>query len=148
MQVEVVKDLVEWAQQDKRVYLKQNLEARLVALYLDNKMYTDALALIAGLLKELKRLDDKMMLVEVHLLESRAYWALKNFPKSRVRFFFFFYLHPLKSHDILILGCFDIGTNLGQRHLLSAIDAGSAGYAIGNFACRRQGLQDCLLVFL
>lgn len=93
MQVEVVKDLVDWAQQDKRVYLKQNLEARLIALYLDNKMYTDALALIATLLKELKRLDDKMMLVEVQLLESRAYWALKNYPKSRVIHIYLYLAH-------------------------------------------------------
>lgn len=84
MQVEVVKELVNWATEEKRVYLKQNLEARLIALYLDNKMFTDALQLIGVLLKELKRLDDKMMLVEVQLLESRAYWALRNLPKSRV----------------------------------------------------------------
>ena len=54
--------------------------------YLDTKMYTDAIALIGTLLKELKRLDDKMVLVEVQLLESRVYHALRNLPKSRVDF--------------------------------------------------------------
>ena len=38
--------------------------------------YYDALTLINGLLKELKRLDDKLVLVEVQLLESRVYHAL------------------------------------------------------------------------
>ena len=33
-------------------------------------MYHDALNLINSLLKELKRLDDKMVLVEVQLLEN------------------------------------------------------------------------------
>ena len=84
LQVEVCKELIDWAATDRRIYLKQNLETRLVALYLDNRMYTDALALIAILLKELKRLDDKLVLVEVQLLESRCYHALRNVPKSRV----------------------------------------------------------------
>lgn len=83
-QVEVCKDLIQWAITDRRVYLKQNLETRLVSLYLDNRMFTDALTSIALLLKELKRLDDKMMLVEVHLLESRAYHAVRNLSKAKV----------------------------------------------------------------
>ena len=45
--------------------------------------YYDALTLINSLLKELKRLDDKLVLVEVQLLESRVYHALGNQPKSR-----------------------------------------------------------------
>jgi 26S proteasome regulatory subunit N6 len=48
-------------------------------------MYTESLALISKLLKELKRLDDKNVLVEVQLLESRVYHALGNLAKSRVR---------------------------------------------------------------
>jgi hypothetical protein len=50
---------------------------------LDNKQHTEALALIAELLKELKRVDDKMALVEVQLLESRACHALRNLAKAR-----------------------------------------------------------------
>jgi len=45
--------------------------------------YYDALTLINGLLKELRRLDDKLRLVEVQLLESRVYHALGNVPKGR-----------------------------------------------------------------
>lgn len=65
--------------------MKQALETRLIALYLDNKMYSDSLALVATLLKELKKLDDKMVLVEVQLLESRVCHALRNLPKAKVR---------------------------------------------------------------
>lgn len=45
--------------------------------------YYDALTLINSLLKELKRLDDKLVLVEVQLLESRVYHALGNTSKGR-----------------------------------------------------------------
>ncbi|KAI9184501.1 26S proteasome regulatory subunit rpn6 [Blastocladiella emersonii ATCC 22665] len=83
LQVQVCKDAIEWAQAEKRNFLRQALETRLAAMYLDNKMYTESLALISLLLKELKRLDDKVVLVEVHLLESRVFHALRNIPKSR-----------------------------------------------------------------
>lgn len=45
--------------------------------------YYDALTLINNLVKELRRLDDKLRLVEVQLLESRVYHALGNVPKGR-----------------------------------------------------------------
>ncbi|ODV97504.1 hypothetical protein PACTADRAFT_31 [Pachysolen tannophilus NRRL Y-2460] len=41
------------------------------------------LELIHSLIREFKKLDDKSSLVEVQLLESKIYFALKNFPKSR-----------------------------------------------------------------
>lgn len=58
--------------------------SKLVTRYLESKMYTEALSLIEKLLKELKRLDDKNSLMEVQLLESRVYHALRNLPKARV----------------------------------------------------------------
>jgi 26S proteasome regulatory subunit N6 len=46
-------------------------------------MYTESLALIERLLKELKKLDDKNVLMEVQLLESRVFHALRNIAKSK-----------------------------------------------------------------
>jgi len=82
-QVEICKESIDWAISEKRIFLKQSLQTRLISLYLDNKMYHEALELIDELLKELKRLDDKNVLMEVQLLESRVCHALRNFPKSR-----------------------------------------------------------------
>ncbi|KAI8149472.1 PCI domain-containing protein [Fennellomyces sp. T-0311] len=83
LQIDVCKETIAWSVEEKRIFLKQSLETRLVALYLDNKMYHESLSLISQLLKELKRLDDKMVLVEVQLLESRVCHALRNLPKAR-----------------------------------------------------------------
>lgn len=82
-QIKVTQENIEWAKSEKRIFLKQNLETRLVGLYIDSGNYKEALNLINSLLRELKRLDDKMILTEVHLLESRVNHALVNFAKAR-----------------------------------------------------------------
>lgn len=53
---------------------------------LETAQYKPALTLIDNLLLELKRLDDKMVLTEVHLLESRVYRAIGNLSKAKVKF--------------------------------------------------------------
>jgi 26S proteasome regulatory subunit N6 len=57
------------------------LEARLIALYFDTGLFSEALSLGTQLLKELKKMDDKNLLVEVQLLESKTYHALSNLSK-------------------------------------------------------------------
>jgi len=81
--VQVCKECIEWAKEEKRTFLRQTLESRLIGLYYDTNRFKDALALGATLLKELKKLDDKNLLVEVQLLESKTYHALGNLPKAR-----------------------------------------------------------------
>lgn len=81
--VNLCKECIEWAKEDKRTFLRQALEARLVALYIDSQSYTEALQLGSRLVRELKKLDDKALLMEVQLFESRTYHALNNIPKSR-----------------------------------------------------------------
>jgi 26S proteasome regulatory subunit N6 len=87
-QIGVVKETIEWAIAEKRFFLRQALETKLAALYLENKMYSEAISLIGTLLRDLKKLDDKNALMEVQLLESRVYYALRNMPKSKVGPFF------------------------------------------------------------
>lgn len=82
-EVQLCKECINWAVEQKGTFLRQSLEARLIALYFDTKQYSEALLLGATLLKELKKLDDKYLLVEVQLLESKTYHALCNLPKSR-----------------------------------------------------------------
>lgn len=83
LEVDLCKECIQWAREEKRTYLRQALEARLMALYFDTKQYTEALKLGARLYAELKKLDDKALLVEVQLVESKAYHSIGNLQNSR-----------------------------------------------------------------
>ena len=63
--------------------MRQSLESRLIGLYYETERFAEALALGSQLLRELKKLDDKNLLVEVQLLESKTYHALSNLQKAR-----------------------------------------------------------------
>jgi 26S proteasome regulatory subunit N6 len=76
-------DVVQWCREEKRTFLRQRVETRLVALYLERKQYPEALALISSLLQEVRRMDDRSLLLEVQLLETRLHHALRNIPKAR-----------------------------------------------------------------
>ena len=108
VQMKTLTDNIAWTKAEKRIFLKHSLETRLVGLcvtsfhgflssdlqcnrQLENQQYLSALALIDTLLTELKRLDDKMILTEVHLLESRVYRGIGNFAKAKV-------WRPIYSH--------------------------------------------------
>merc|ERR1712062_272679 len=82
-EVQLCKECIEWAKEEKRTFLRQSLESRLIGLYFETERYQEAIALGSILLKELKKLDDKNLLVEVQLLESKTYHALGNLPKAR-----------------------------------------------------------------
>ena len=64
----MLQECIEWAKEEKRTFLRQSLESRLVGLYYETERFSDALQLGSALLKELKKLDDKNLLVEVTLL--------------------------------------------------------------------------------
>ncbi|XP_068946016.1 26S proteasome non-ATPase regulatory subunit 11 isoform X2 [Petaurus breviceps papuanus] len=61
-EVELCLECIEWAKSEKRTFLRQALEARLVSLYFDTKRYQEALQLGSQLLRELKKMDDKATL--------------------------------------------------------------------------------------
>jgi len=82
-QVRICQKCITWATEEKRTFLRQSLQCRLVAVYYDTKDFEEALKLGGTLLKELKKVDDKNLLVEVLLLESKTYHALGNLPRAR-----------------------------------------------------------------
>lgn len=65
------------------MFLRQSLEMRLIGLQIDGQEYRKALSMTESLLKELKQLDDKIILTEVYLLESRASHAIQNLPRAK-----------------------------------------------------------------
>ncbi|KAG0464834.1 hypothetical protein HPP92_018998 [Vanilla planifolia] len=75
--------MVEWTRAEKRTFLRQRVEARLAALLMESKEYSEALSLLTGLIKEVRRLDDKLLLVDIDLLESKLHFSLRNLPKAK-----------------------------------------------------------------
>ena len=76
-------DLIEWTKQENRLYQRLALQSRLIFTFIDDGKFTEALKMVAEITPDLKRMDDKVMLLEIYLAESRAYYGLKHFPKSR-----------------------------------------------------------------
>jgi len=83
LQIELCKDSIEWCKNEKRTFLRQRIETKLASLYHQIKEYQQALTLIASLLKEVKKLDDKPLLVEIQLIESQVHHSLRNIAKSK-----------------------------------------------------------------
>eukprot|EP00698_Gefionella_okellyi_P015128 TRINITY_DN4250_c0_g1_i1.p1 TRINITY_DN4250_c0_g1~~TRINITY_DN4250_c0_g1_i1.p1 ORF type:complete len:444 (-),score=93.92 TRINITY_DN4250_c0_g1_i1:1654-2985(-) len=82
-QIELCNEWIQWCKEEKRTFLKQRIELRLAGLHLDRKRFNDALEVVTGVIREVKKLDDKELLVELFLLESRVHYALRNVARAR-----------------------------------------------------------------
>jgi 26S proteasome regulatory subunit N6 len=82
-QISLCYETVEWCRVEKRSFLRIRVQIKLSGLLLDAGRSAPALSVVGAVLSEIKRLDDKQLLVEVHLLESRIHHSLKNVPKAR-----------------------------------------------------------------
>jgi 26S proteasome regulatory subunit N6 len=83
MQREICEKIIAWCQREKRSFLRQRVEAKLASILFHQNLFAEALALIDRLLGELKKLDDKQLLVETHLMESKIHFGLRNVPKAK-----------------------------------------------------------------
>jgi len=83
LQIDMCKDCIEWCNKEKRTFLRQRVECRLAGLYEQDQKYFSALEMLDRLLLEVKKLDDKLLLVDIHMLETRTHHSVKNLPKSK-----------------------------------------------------------------
>jgi len=83
LEISLCKDCIEWCNSEKRTFLRLRVETKLCGLMLQMEQFEDALELVNKLVREVKKIDDKQLLVEIHLTESRIHHALRNTPKSK-----------------------------------------------------------------
>ncbi|KAL4372913.1 uncharacterized protein DS421_5g141420 [Arachis hypogaea] len=63
--------------------MKVSVEARLATLLMENKEFSEALTLLSSLVKDVRRLDDKLLLVDIDLLESKLHFSLRKPSKGK-----------------------------------------------------------------
>lgn len=81
--IELSKYIIEWCDKESRSFLRMKIENKLAELYFKQQKYQDSLLLLGKLLHELKKKDDKQLIVESQLVESKVYHALENLPKAK-----------------------------------------------------------------
>lgn len=81
--IELCLESIEWAKASDLSFLRQKLESKLASCYLETGQYSKALTVLSRLLIEIKRFDDKLLLVEVHLIESKVHHKLRNIAKAK-----------------------------------------------------------------
>jgi 26S proteasome regulatory subunit N6 len=83
VQITLCEQVVAWCISEKRSFLRQRVQSKLAALLFKSEQYNESFELVTKLIKELKKLDDKQLLVETHLVEARIQHALRNIPKAK-----------------------------------------------------------------
>lgn len=83
LQIRLCEETISWCQDEKRTFLKQRLETKLAQLYLESGKFKEALDTLHQLLREVKKLDDKLQLVEIQVIESKVFQRLCNIPRAK-----------------------------------------------------------------
>jgi 26S proteasome regulatory subunit N6 len=82
-QISLCEEYIEWCRTERRAFLRQRIQTKLAGLLLKRGSYQAALTLLGELQTEVKKLDDKQLLVEIFLAESWVHHALRNIPKAK-----------------------------------------------------------------
>lgn len=75
--------IIDWCNAGSRTFLRMRIETNLAELYFKMEKFHDALDILKKLNYELKRKEDKQLLVESQLVEAKVYHALENLPKAK-----------------------------------------------------------------
>lgn len=81
--VDLCKYIIDWCEKESRSFLRMRIELKLAELYFKLEKFAESLEILRKLLFELKKKEDKQLLVESQLIESKVYHALENLPKAK-----------------------------------------------------------------
>ena len=81
--IDLSRHIIAWCEQESRSFLRMKIENKLSDLLFNSGMFQEALVVLKKLMYELKRKDDKLLIVESQLVESKVYHALENIPKAK-----------------------------------------------------------------
>lgn len=76
-------EIIEWCVKEKRTFLKHRMQTKLASVYLELGGYQEALKTIEAVLHEVRKLEDMLMLVDIHLVETKVYIALESVAKAK-----------------------------------------------------------------
>lgn len=83
LQADLCHRIIDWCETERRTFLKQRVQSKLSSVLFEEGKFQESATLLTQLLRELKKLDDKQLLLETHLIESKVYHAIHNLPKSK-----------------------------------------------------------------
>ncbi|GIX61239.1 proteasome subunit [Babesia caballi] len=73
-----------WCETKKRTFLGLRLDLKIAVLLLLRRNYAAAIALLERLQTEVKALEDKPLLLDVHLVQAKAYLLVRNFVRMKI----------------------------------------------------------------
>lgn len=82
-QQKVCRETIQWSRQEKRTFLRHRIQLRLAEVQFEQRNPREALNTLLSLLREVRRLDDRTLLLDIHLLESKIYYSIRNSSKAR-----------------------------------------------------------------
>ncbi|EEA05930.1 PCI domain-containing protein [Cryptosporidium muris RN66] len=80
---ELCLECIQWCNEEKRTFLRHRITTRLAMVYLNARLFSKGLECITELVKEVKKVDDKVLLVEIYLIESKLQYRIKDLPKTK-----------------------------------------------------------------
>ena len=75
--------LIEYCIKEKKTYLKHKIQIRLAALFHSIEKFTKGLEIVEGIVSDVRKADDKHLLLEIYLIESKLYFGLSNLAKAK-----------------------------------------------------------------
>lgn len=83
IELQTCQNILDWSVKENKAFLKFKLQLRLAGILFEKGEYRRSRELLEAVLKEAKTVDDKQLLIEGHLLESKLIYMTKNWPKAK-----------------------------------------------------------------